>query len=251
LRPARRKPPPTNGSILTGVPLSRSQIDRVGARIRDRQRAGLALLEEDLLIVEEFRALYLPTVLVLQRNLPRFLAELTEKLPSELLLRTLESPSESLTVAYRPKTADAIVAKLCRSTTRLSLMQDIAGGRIVVPTLELQSDTVAGFVDGVGDAFGKDPWVKDTTAIGDELGYRAVHVVIELGERPAEIQVRTALQQRWAQTVERLDQALNTDLKHGHGPQEWLTWLGELSDALREQDLGQPVELPLPPSEIP
>jgi ppGpp synthetase/RelA/SpoT-type nucleotidyltranferase len=128
-------------------------------------------------------------------------------------------------------------------------MQDIVGGRIVVPTAALQERVATQLVDEL-TTLNNEVRTKDTREAGDRLGYRAVHVMIgSLAGRPAEIQVRTALQQHWAQTVEDLDQSLGTDLKHGNGPTDWLAWLREFSDALRAHDLGDEVELPSRPDD--
>ena len=124
-------------------------------------------------------------------------------------------------------------------------MQDIAGTRIVVPTLQLQEIT-AGVVRETFPAW--DPReARDTRERGDEYGYRALHLVVTLDGRYAEIQIRTQAQDTWAQVVEQADRALGTDLKHGRGPAEWLDWLVELSDSLRQRDLGNPVAIPAMP----
>ena len=81
---------------------------------------------------------------------------------------------------------------------------------------------------------------------GDQWGYRAIHVVVRLDERLAEIQVRTTNQDRWAQIVKAIDKARGLDLKHGRGPADWVQWLQELSDALRNADLGKPYDIPRP-----
>ena len=231
--------------MLRAVEPSRSAIDRAGKRIRKRGQAGLPQLEEDLAIVAEFRSLFIPGFSLLERMLKLTMEHLAAAVPA-----VLDVPEDMLSIAYRPKTSDAIVAKLCRSTTSLSTMQDIAGGRLVIPTIESQESATSGFVEGIESALGNRPSVKDTTERGDELGYRAVHVVFQFGARPAEIQIRTARQQQWAQTVENVDQSLGTDLKHGNGPEAWRAWLLKLSHAFREQDLGKEAELPLPPSEL-
>jgi len=81
---------------------------------------------------------------------------------------------------------------------------------------------------------------KDSREEADRNGYRAVHVVVELDGRLAEIQIRTAAQHGWAQIVEKLDETMSTDLKHGLGPADWLEWLQKLSDELRNLDLARP-----------
>ena len=121
-------------------------------------------------------------------------------------------------------------------------MQDIAGTRIVVPDIAMQ--VVAAGV--VRETFPEwDPRVaRDTREHGDEYGYRALHLVVTLDGRLAEIQIRTEAQDVWAQVVEQTDRVLGSDLKHGRGPADWLAWLIDLSDSLRQRDLGNPVAIP-------
>ena len=82
----------------------------------------------------------------------------------------------------RLKTVNTIIEKLRREKMRLAEMQDIAGLRIV----------------------GRHP----------RHGYRAVHVIPEVDGFLVEIQVRTRLQDSWAQGMERLaDQAGRADIE--------------------------------------
>ncbi|MBV8397077.1 MAG: RelA/SpoT domain-containing protein, partial [Actinobacteria bacterium] len=153
----------------------------------------------------------------------------------------------------RPKTTESIVAKLCRSTTRLTLMQDIAGARIVVPSLGIQDGVLEQLVTSYPEDGGAGVRIKDTRQDGDELGYRAIHLVADLAGMPAEIQIRTAFQQLWAQTVEDIDRQLGSDLKHGVGPRRLQEWLVELGGALRTFDVEERFdedELPSLPEEI-
>jgi ppGpp synthetase/RelA/SpoT-type nucleotidyltranferase len=123
-------------------------------------------------------------------------------------------------------------------------MGDISGARIVVPSLDLQ-DVTTEFVSTVFVA--NSPAIKDQRAEGDDYGYRAIHVLIRVQGRLAEIQIRTEWQDRWAQVVESLDSARDFDLKHGQGPTDWLEWLLELSDEFRKADLGEPYTIPPTP----
>lgn len=87
----------------------------------------------------------------------------------------------------------------------------------------------------------------------DELGYRAIHVVAMtqhagIGERLAEIQIRTRIQEAWAQTVERVDEILSSDLKHGDGPAEWVAWFLDLSDAFVDLEQGKSPTMPTMPA---
>jgi hypothetical protein len=46
-------------------------------------------------------------------------------------------------------------------------------------------------------------------------GYRAVHVIVKLQGRLVELQVRTRLQDSWAQAMERLADRLGRDIRYG------------------------------------
>jgi putative GTP pyrophosphokinase len=58
---------------------------------------------------------------------------------------------------------------------------------------------------------GRDPGPKSD-------GYRAVHVVVERDGRYIEVQLRTPLQDVWAQSVEQDTRRLGAGLKFGAGP---------------------------------
>ncbi len=206
-------------------PVSKSRINRVGARLRKAAVAGEGLLDTDLDTLDVFRRWHRPTLeLVHAHVLDAF-------------------RDAALPITGRPlKTQQAIVAKLVRSRTRLSTMQDIAGTRITVPDLETQRAAADRVLELFADCDAKVD--RDTVERADSYGYRAIHVVAKLEGRHAEIQIRTQAQDAWAQLVEDLDRAMRSDLKHGQGPSDWLEWLILLSDALRKRDLGHPVALP-------
>jgi hypothetical protein len=67
--------------------------------------------------------------------------------------------------------------------------------------------------------------------------------------RTAELQLRTHVQQGWAQLVERLDQTLGTDFKHGAGPSGIQDWLRTMSTEGRKAELGLAYALPPFPEE--
>ena len=114
--------------------------------------------------------------------------------------------------AARRKTLDSVVAKLKRSTTDLGSMQDIAGCRINVPGLDDQDDAVA----RIQERFE----ARKTDDLRDRphSGYRAVHVIVAAPHgRWVEIQVRTALQDLYAQLSERMADAFGIEMKYGGG----------------------------------
>lgn len=215
---------------------SRSRIDRAGRNIRHAAQQELPPAPEDLAVVETFRHAHVEVAAQLNALLDELRAEL-----SGLAAWPLYH------VASRPKTRKAIVAKLCRSTTNLSRMQDIAGARLVVPTIEQQdvaSERLAAELRARDSLLS----IKDRRAHPDVLGYRAIHLVLSWQGRFAEIQLRTILQQMWAQAVEQFDEHFATDLKHGNAPPEWVQWYRDLSVAIRAAEDGEPLVPPMPPS---
>lgn len=208
-------------------PVSRSRINKVGARLRKAAVAGDSPLPDDLATLDLFRRWHRPTLeLVHAEAIDAF-------------------GGEALAITGRPlKTQEAIIAKLIRSRTRLATMQDIAGTRITVPDLETQRAATNRVLELFADRGATID--RDTVERADSYGYRAIHIVATFEGRNAEIQIRTQAQDAWAQLVEDLDRAMGSDMKHGQGPEAWLEWLILLSDALRERDLGHPV--PLPPN---
>lgn len=213
-------------------PYSQSQLRAAGKRMRRSTAGGAGLSDVDRTILSTYRAWHYPALREAQERLERAFHKklaITNPLIVDVTARPL-------------RTEDAIVAKLTRERTSLGRMQDIAGARIVVATIDLQ-DLVVGYVMRMFQHC--DPRIaKDTREKADRNGYRAVHVVITLKDRLVEIQIRTLGQDPWAQIVEKADSIFGWDLKHGHGPAEWLEWLQEFSDELRKRDLGQTYVLP-------
>lgn len=109
------------------------------------------------------------------------------------------------------KTTQTIISKLNREHTRLHTMQDIAGCRLTVPNVKEQ-DAVR---DRILAAF---PAAK-VSDFRDKPrhGYRAIHIIVS-DPRPFEIQLRTEVQNSWAQLSEKLADQVGADIKYGGGP---------------------------------
>lgn len=117
-----------------------------------------------------------------------------------------------LTASSRLKTTGPIIDKL-RRTTRLSTMQDIVGYRIVGDlTLRQQDELVAELKKCFSGARVVDRRARPM------FGYRAVHVIADVDGFPVEILVRTLVQDRWAQTMERYGDAYGRELRYGELP---------------------------------
>jgi len=118
-----------------------------------------------------------------------------------------------LQATSRLKTVNTIIEKLKRERTRLSTIQDIAGLRLVKDMNLTEQDEISRIIAEI--------------FLGAKLvdrreqpshGYRAVHVIVPSGECPVEIQVRTALQDLWAQAMEKVADAIGREIRYGVPP---------------------------------
>ncbi len=107
-------------------------------------------------------------------------------------------------------------------------MQDIAGCRVVVTGTAEQLALL-----GILTSLYPDAAVFDRRSKPSH-GYRAIHVVVPHGARWVEIQVRTLLQQRWAEFSEKLADHFGAGLKYGNGNSVALNILAKLSDRIRD-----------------
>jgi ppGpp synthetase/RelA/SpoT-type nucleotidyltranferase len=117
----------------------------------------------------------------------------------------------------RLKTIGTIVDKLKRERTMaMSHMRDIAGIRIVEEMTRIQQDVL---VDEIADAVQTLGSVKRIDRRTDPRhGYRAVHIELEARPYHCEIQVRTRLQDQWAQIVEKLGDRWGRQIRYGESP---------------------------------
>lgn len=167
---------------------TKSQIDRLGNRLRRSERPAVG----DLDALERLRIDYDP-----------MLVEIVQRLRSELEL----APTSRL------KTTGTILDKLKREQTRLSTMQDIAGARIVIPGDLTEQDRV---VAAIGSLFPESDVIDRRTR--PTHGYRAVHLIVVIDGSPAEIQVRTAWRDRWAQMVEKTADFVGRQIRYRGEP---------------------------------
>ncbi len=128
------------------------------------------------------------------------------------------------------KSTTSIVEKLRRESIRLSQMQDIAGCRLVVDSLEAQDSTV----DQLRSVFRELTLVDRRVA--PSHGYIAVHLIVRVESRVVEIQVRTELQHLWAEVSEKLSDLI-PEVKYGGGPEQVRAVLDGSSDAISRIEL--------------
>ncbi len=192
-------------------PLSNSQIAKLGDRLRDGIHTA-----EDLFLLSEYRA--------------GFAAASAEVATT---IRALLPPEQTLLIEpyYNPteraaKSNKSIIDKLRRlKTSQLSQMQDVAGCRVVVAHL-LEQDNLK---EKLSTAFAKHRTYD--LRRHPHSGYRAVHVVVHAQERRVEVQIRTQLQDLWAQCSESWAFSVDLAIKYGGGPvkiQERLLRLSEV-----------------------
>jgi hypothetical protein len=166
-----------------------NQIDKLGRRLRKTDsphEADLALLQEFILSHDAAKAFV------------------------ERALRSIRLEPTS-----RLKTWNTTVDKLKRFQGRLSKVHDIAGARVVQAMDLLEQDEVVDRIRTVLFAAEVIDRRKDPNH-----GYRAVHVIVEVEGRFVEIQVRTEMQDLWAQVIERLGDILGRGLRYGEPPDD-------------------------------
>jgi ppGpp synthetase/RelA/SpoT-type nucleotidyltranferase len=176
-----------------------NQIDQLGARLRADD-----YMEDDLRMLDRFRRSY-----------------------AAAYERTVNAIRETARLALtgRPaKSTNAIRDKLRRSSMRLSQMQDIAGCRLIVEDRRQQDEFVAQLTVLFPGSTVVDRRTKSS------YGYRAVHVIVRIGEIPVEVQVRTEPQHAWAEYAEKLADTIDPALKYGGGPEDPRAILNALSN---------------------
>jgi ppGpp synthetase/RelA/SpoT-type nucleotidyltranferase len=118
----------------------------------------------------------------------------------------------------RVKTTGTPIDKLQREDIiKLSRINDLAGARIVLSDGGMLEQEEA--VDRICEMFDDEvrPAHRIDRRSDPRQGYRAMHVVVFPNGTPVEIQVRTKLQDTWAQIFERLADQWGRELRYGGG----------------------------------
>lgn len=166
--------------------VSKTQIDRLGERLKKGD-----ITEDDLRLLDTYR-----------RSFADAYDQVVGAIRKELGLEPTGRPAKSTT---------SISEKLRRETIRLTQIQDIAGCRLIVPDIAKQEEVVQSLVR-----------LFENTSIDDRRlkpshGYRAVHVIVTHLGKMVEIQVRTSLQQLWAELSEKFSDVNDPAIKYGGG----------------------------------
>jgi ppGpp synthetase/RelA/SpoT-type nucleotidyltranferase len=193
------------------LPLTKSQIERLGVRLVESAMPATADLE----LLHEILGMY-----------------------SEVLATAVERVRGGAGVSptSRIKNTGTILEKLRRNGGHgLKSIQDLAGMRIVVRADRPGQDAV---VQQLVDVFGEDPRppkVVDRRA-APVHGYRAVHVIAFPEGLPVEIQVRTPWQHEWAELFEKLADRVGRGIRYGEPPVRWWTPVEfEAMDAIEQR----------------
>lgn len=132
----------------------------------------------------------------------------------------------------RVKTTGTLVDKLRRETARLSQVQDLAGARIVLAD-RMAQDAAVDMIRGIFESTGSTCKTFDRRE-NPSHGYRAVHLVVQVDRVPVEIQIRTDLQDTWAQIVERLADRWGRGIRYGGDPEDPDAQAGALKVSRRD-----------------
>ena len=136
-----------------------------------------------------------------------------------------------------PKTAGTLIEKLRRDRTRLSTVQDVAGARVVIDGGRNSQDSVVKkLADRLNDVGRAD--IIDRREEPSH-GYRAVHIIARVDGIPVEIQVRTVLQDTWANTMERFADIFGRQVRYGELPTDPDKQLSPEIDELTPRSLHQ------------
>ncbi len=197
----------------TSLPISRSQIDALGKRLTHAR----TVTDDDLRLLERVLGSYAGVLSVATKRLRQAV------------------PEPELAMTSRVKTTPTLVQKLQREKAMsLKSMRDLAGIRLVKGMTRREQDELVSLVRTLFPADPRDVRTVDRRAT-PVMGYRAVHVVVSLAGLDIEIQVRTELQDLWANSFELLADRWGRDLRYGGELDEpdAVLWSGEDRETTR------------------
>jgi Region found in RelA / SpoT proteins len=172
-------------------PISGSQLDKLGKRLA---QPG-PISDEDYELLARVAQIYQVLADKVQERLQRLGFEATT----------------------RVKTTGTLVDKLRRTHLSLKDIQDLAGARIVIDGGRLDQDRAVRRIVQAFRECPKPPIVTDRRE-KPSYGYRAVHVIVYEDSMPMEIQIRTELQDTWAQISEKLGDIWGRGIRYGQAP---------------------------------
>lgn len=146
-------------------------------------------------------------------------------------------------ITQRLKRSERIIRKLHRSVgsphgrTTLDRLEDIGGVRVILPD-QAAVQLLADRIDQLWNVHRDRDYVREPQL----TGYWARHIVVIRDARFVEIQLRTPLEQSWADAVEAADNRLALTLKDGIGPESMITYFALAAKQLRARELGDTVD---------
>lgn len=177
------------------LPLSKSQINRLGRRLGTEGVPS----DEDLMKLQELIRYY------------------------QTILDAVKTDLDALgfgEATSRVKTHLTLIEKLRREgKMELARVQDFAGARLVLDgNRRRQDEAVKRIVEHFSDQT-KPPRVIDRRSTPSH-GYRAVHVIVYPDDIQVEVQVRTDVQNSWAQVMESLADRWGRSIRYGGLPED-------------------------------
>jgi putative GTP pyrophosphokinase len=166
--------------------ISKTQIDRLGDRLKKGN-----ISEDDLRLLDQYRRSFTEAYEIVVGAIRR-----------ELALEPTGRPAKSTT---------SISDKLRRESIRLTQIQDIAGCRLIVTDIAEQDKVVQSLSRLFEHATVVDRRQRPSH------GYRAVHVIVNCRGKLIEVQIRTAIQQLWAELSEKFSDVIDPAIKYGEG----------------------------------
>ncbi len=168
--------------------------------------------------------------------------------PFQTMLELLESiacnAGSDFVLFGRLKRIDTIEGKLRRpgSTHKLNTMDDIAGCRLILPSIEDMRRVEALLLEKLGSSVCR---TRDYIKTPKESGYRGIHIIGKL-DSPAfgltdlrvEVQLRTEVQHAWASTLELYDVLTSSGLKFGQGDEQQLRFFRIVSELFAGDEMG-------------
>lgn len=134
-----------------------------------------------------------------------------------------ELASEDLApfIASRAKTLETVRDKLVRDRHRpLGRIQDLAGIRVIA---DMGLDMQAAVAERIARDLRQGPGAVESRLDGSHAGYRALHVVCvfeDMGGAMLEVQVRTTLQNAWANLYDALADQYGRHIRYGAMPDD-------------------------------
>ena len=190
-------------------PYSKTAVDTAGSRWRDGERYDPEPIEDFL----EFNATFLSDLLEIAEETARSLI-----LPLQLGREPKVLPgSNTYIISGRVKTESTLLQKLRRmGTTPISNIHDVAGLRFDSSlTLSEQIKVAEAFKNAFLVEGAKRVDIRDLRE-ESHSGYRAIHLHIRSGLGRAEMQIRTALQSKWANLYEEAADIYGRDIRYLH-----------------------------------